>query len=101
MLASGNDGVAVVRQAWPLAQRIAAAALVFLGLGFLVYATAGSNEEGRLMGAGSTLVEPILQSVSTAYQGYIAADRVNPATREGQSSDWTGSVSALDYDPVG
>ncbi|UXN75033.1 substrate-binding domain-containing protein [Devosia sp. A8/3-2] len=101
MLASGNDGVAVVRQPWSLGRRIAIAAITFVGLGFLVFATAGSNAEGRLMGAGSTLVQPILQSVSTAYQGYIAADRVNPATREGQSSDWAGSVSALDYDPVG
>lgn len=101
MLASGNDGVAVVRKPWSLGRRIAVAAVTFVGLGFLVFATAGSNQEGRLMGAGSTLVQPILQSVSTAYQGYIAADRVNPNTREGQSSDWTGSVSALDYDPVG
>lgn len=101
MLASGNDGITVVRQPWPLWRQIVVGALFFLGLGFLVYATAGSNEQGRLMGAGSTLVLPILQGVSTAYQGYLAADRVNPATREGQSSDWTGSVSALDYDPVG
>jgi phosphate transport system substrate-binding protein len=101
MLASGNDGLAVVRQPWPLGRRIAVAAVTFVALGFLVFATAGSNQEGRLMGAGSTLVQPILLSVSTAYQGYIAADRADPNTHEGQSSDWTGGASALDYDPVG
>jgi phosphate transport system substrate-binding protein len=101
MLTSGNDGLGVVRQPWSLAQRIAVAAVTFLGLGFLVFATAGSNQEGRLTGAGSTLVQPILQSVSTAYQGYLAADRTDLNTHQGQSSDWTGGTSALDYDPVG
>lgn len=101
MLASGENGLAVVRQPWPLGRRIVAAAVTFIVLGFLVFASAGSNQEGRLMGAGSTLVHPILQSVSTAYQGYIAADRIDPNKQEGQGSDWTGSVSALDYDPVG
>jgi phosphate transport system substrate-binding protein len=101
MLGSGDDGIGVVQQPWPLWQRIGVAAVTFVILGFLIFATAGSNQEGRLMGAGSTLVQPILQSVSTAYQGYIAADRIDPNARTGQSADWTGSASALDYDPVG
>ncbi|MGL6208936.1 MAG: phosphate ABC transporter substrate-binding protein PstS [Paracoccaceae bacterium] len=101
MLASQDDGVTVVTQPWSLGRRIAVASIVFLGIGFLVFATAGANEEGRVAGAGSTLVNPILQRVSTSYQGYLAADRVDPAAQTGGSGDWTAGATALDYDPVG
>lgn len=101
MLASGSDGVEIVTRQWGLGRRIATSALAFLGIGFLVFAVAGSNDEGRLVGAGSTLADPILQRVSTAYQGYLAADRIDVTTRQGESNDWTAASSALDYDPVG
>jgi len=101
MLASRDDGGSVPQKPWGLWRRIAVASVMFLGLGFLVFATAGSNQEGRLAGAGSTLVNPILQRVSTSYQGYLAADRVDVARQEGSSGDWTGGAAALDYDPVG
>jgi len=79
MLTSQDDGRSVLRKPWGLGRRIAVASAMFLGLGFLVFATAGANEEGRLTGAGSTFVNPILQRVSTSYQSYLAADRVNMA----------------------
>jgi phosphate transport system substrate-binding protein len=101
MLVSQDDGRSVLQKPWGLGRRIAVASVMFLGLGFLVFATAGANEEGRLAGAGSTLVNPILQRVSTSYQGYLAADRVDVARQEGSSGDWTAGASALDYDPVG
>lgn len=101
MLAKGMDGISVVTRPWSLGRRIATAALVFLALGFLIAAVAGSNGEGRIAGAGSTLVDPILQRVSSAWQGYLAADRVDVTAREGTSTDWTAGASALDYDPVG
>ncbi|WP_295043110.1 phosphate ABC transporter substrate-binding protein PstS [uncultured Paracoccus sp.] len=101
MLASGSDGVEVVTPKWSLGRRIAASALAVLGIGFLIFAVAGSNVEGRLVGAGSTLVDPILQKVSTAYQGYLVADRVDVVAQEGESNDWVGGSGALDYDPVG
>lgn len=101
MLASQDNEISVIRQPWSIGRRIAVASATFLAIGFLVFATAGGNEEGRLSGAGSTLVNPILQRVSTAYQGYLAADRVDPARQEGASSDWSAAASALDYDPVG
>lgn len=96
-----SEGFNVVGKPWSLGRRIATAAVVFVGIGFLVFAVAGSNTEGRLAGAGSTLADPILQRVSTSYQGYLAADRVDVARQDGQSGDWTGGASALDYDPVG
>jgi phosphate transport system substrate-binding protein len=101
MLASESDGFSIVAKPWSIGRRFAVASVLFLGIGFLVFATAGTNEAGRLSGAGSTLVNPILQRVSTAYQGYLAADQVDVARQEGQSGDWTGAASALDYDPVG
>lgn len=101
MLTSQDDGRSVLRKPWGLGRRIAVASAMFLGLGFLVFATAGANEEGRLAGAGSTFVNPILQRVSTSYQSYLAADRVNMARHEGRSGDWTAGANALDYDPVG
>ncbi|MGL4238576.1 phosphate ABC transporter substrate-binding protein PstS [Tabrizicola sp.] len=101
MLASQDDGVAVVAQPWSIGRRFAVASIMFLGIGLLVFATAGTNEEGRVSGAGSTLVNPILQRVSTSYQSYLAADRVDVVSQEGQSGDWTAGATALDYDPVG
>ena len=101
MHAEDSDGFTIVKKPWSLGRRVATAAVAFLSLGFLVFAVAGSNAEGRLAGAGSTLVNPILQKVSTSYQGYLAADRVDPIRQEGRSGDWTGGASALDYDPVG
>ena len=101
MLASPDDGGSVQQKPWSLGRRIAVALVMFLGLGFLVFATAGANQEGRLAGAGSTLVNPILQLVSTSYQGYLAADRVDVARQEGSSGDWIAGATALDYDPVG
>lgn len=101
MLASGSDGVEVITEKWSLGRRIAASALAVLGIGFLIFAVAGSNVEGRLVGAGSTLVNPILQRVSTAYQGYLVADRVDVVTQQGESNDWVAGSGALDYDPVG
>lgn len=101
MFASGDDGVSVVSKPWGLGRRFLTAALMFITLGFIVFAVAGSNAEGRVAGAGSTLVDPILQRVSTAYQGYLAADRVDLTAQTGESGDWTGGAGALDYDPVG
>lgn len=101
MLASEMDGMSVVGKPWSIGRRVAVAALAFSAIGFLVFAVAGSNGEGRVAGAGSTLVNPILQRVSTSYQGYLAADRVDVIRQEGQSGDWTAGASALDYDPVG
>lgn len=101
MRATDSDGFTVIGKPWSLGRRIAAAAVAFVGIGFLVFAVAGSNPEGRLAGAGSTLANPILQRVSTSYQGYLAADRIDMTRQEGQSGDWTGGASALDYDPVG
>ncbi len=101
MLTSQEDGVAVLTQPWSIGRRISVAAIAFLGLGFLVFATAGANVEGRVAGAGSTLVNPILQRVSTTYQGYLAADRVDVVQQTGSSDDWSAGASALDYDPVG
>ena len=48
MLTSQDDGRSVLRKPWGLGRRIAVASAMFLGLGFLVFATAGANEEGRL-----------------------------------------------------
>lgn len=101
MLASGSDGTNIVNKQWSLGRRIAISAVGILGIGFLIFAVAGGNAEGRLQGAGSTLVNPILQRVSTSYQGYLAADRVDPLTQTGESGDWTAGAGALDYDPVG
>lgn len=101
MRAADSDGFNVIGKPWTLGRRIATAAVAFVGIGFLVFAVAGTNTEGRLAGAGSTLANPILQRVSTSYQGYLAADRVDVIRQEGQSGDWTGGASALDYDPVG
>lgn len=101
MLTSGSDGVEVVRKPWSLGRRIATAAVTFLAIGALVFLVAGANTEGRLAGAGSTFVNPVLQRVSTAYQGYLAADRIDVATQQGESGDWTAGATALDYDPVG
>lgn len=96
-----DSGIAVIAQPWSLGRRIAVAAVTFLGIGLVVFASVGSNTEGRLSGAGSTLVNPILQRVSTAYQGYLAADRVDVGAQSGTSNDWTAGATALDYDPVG
>lgn len=78
---------------------MAAAALIVIG--FLVFAAAGGSGTGRIAGAGSTFVDPILQHASTAYQGYLAADRIDVAEQSGQSSDWVGDTSAIEYDPIG
>lgn len=101
MLTSASDGAHVVGKPWSLGRRIATATIAFLVIGALVFLMAGANTEGRLSGAGSTFVNPILQRVSTAYQGYLAADRVDLARQEGASGDWTAGATALDYDPVG
>ncbi|SMO80486.1 phosphate ABC transporter substrate-binding protein PstS [Paracoccus laeviglucosivorans] len=101
MLALRPDGVEVVAKPWGLGRRIATSALAFIAIGFIVFAAAGSSDEGRLEGAGSTLANPILQRVSTSYQSYLAADRVDLATQQGQSGDWVAGTGALDYDPIG
>ena len=77
-----------------LAGRIIIASGVFLVIGFLVFAAAGGSETGRVAGAGSTFVDPILQHASTAYQGYLAADRIDVKRQEGQSQDWVADNSA-------
>lgn len=101
MLSLRPDGVEVVPKPWGLGRRIATSALAFIAIGFIAFAAAGSSDEGRLEGAGSTLANPILQRVSTSYQGYLAADRVDLSTQQGQSGDWVAGPGALDYDPVG
>ncbi len=101
MLTPASDETYVVRKPWSLGRRITTAAVAFLGIGSLIFLVAGTNTEGRLAGAGSTFVNPLLQHVSTAYQGYLAADRVDPIRQEGSSGDWTAGATALDYDPIG
>lgn len=101
MLEHEDTGVSVITKPWSIERRIAVAAIVFLGIGLVVFGAGSSNTEGRMSGAGSTLVNPILQHVSTAYQSYLAADRVDVARQQGTSNDWSAGATALDYDPVG
>jgi phosphate transport system substrate-binding protein len=101
MLGSGDHGISVVSKPWGLGRRIIVASLTFLAMGALLFATAGVNTEGRVAGAGSTLVNPVLQRVSTSYQGYRAADRINLQSQQGESVDWVAGDGAIDYDPVG
>jgi phosphate transport system substrate-binding protein len=104
MLGSRDEGLPVVpaSAARPsIARRIVIGAAVVLGLGALIFAAAGGGETGRVAGAGSTFVNPILQRASNAYRGYLAADRVDVAEQSGASGDWVGDASGIDYDPVG
>ncbi|NJO37049.1 MAG: hypothetical protein HC871_04770 [Rhizobiales bacterium] len=90
--------MSVTSRPWSLGRRIVVAALTFGAIGALLFATAGVNDQGRLAGAGSTLVNPVLQRVSTSYQSYRAADRIDPGSQKGESGDWVADAGALDYD---
>ncbi len=101
MLRSQHEGISVVRQPWSLSRRIVAASLTAIVIGALLFVAAGLNTEGRIAGAGSTLVNPVLQRVSTAYQSYRAADRIDLKNQQGESADWVAGADVIDYDPVG
>jgi phosphate transport system substrate-binding protein len=101
MLASNEGGVPVVREPMTLTRRIVIASGVFLLIGALIFAAAGGGEQGRVAGAGSTFAAPIIERASTAYQSYLAADRVDVTAQAGTSVDWVGAATAIDYDPVG
>lgn len=101
MLSSQPDGLPVVGKDWSLTRRIAVGCGAILLLGALLFAVAGGNETSRVAGAGSTFADPMIQHASTAFQGYVAADRVDVARQEGKGTDWVADSYAIDYDPVG
>ena len=101
MLGRLDDGIPVIRQPWRLSLRIIVASLTLLAIGALLFLTSGVNTHGRIAGAGSTLVNPVLQRVSTAYQSYRAADRIDLDSQLGDGIDWIAGAGAVDYDPVG
>lgn len=101
MLSSQQDGLPVVTKGWSLGRRIAVGCGAILLIGALMFAVAGGDETSRVAGAGSTFVDPMIQRASTAFQGYVAADRVDVARQEGKGTDWVADTYAVDYEPVG
>lgn len=101
VFSADQGGLPVIAKPPSLARRILLGAAMVLGVGGLIFAAAGGGEDGRLSGAGSTFVSPMMQRASTAFQSYRAADRVDAARQEGQGADWSANAAGVDYDPVG
>lgn len=90
MLTASPEGVPVLEPRDVVRRRL----VMTLGVALLVATIAllmvGSGSNDRVVGSGSTLVQPLVEQLASAYQQQRAGD-----------GDWVGDSASIDYEPVG
>ncbi len=99
MLEGTDGGVPILQSASARRRRLVMPMLVVLVAGILVMLMAGRGQQSRIIGAGSTLAQPLIERSAGAFANAQNAD--NPDRARSTGSDWVVDGSGVEYEPVG
>jgi phosphate transport system substrate-binding protein len=99
VLGSADDGVPVLRTRSARLRRILMPLLILIVVGLVALLLAGRGQQTQIIGAGSTLAQPLIERSAAAFRSVQAADNPSRAGRTG--NDWVLDGSGIQYEPVG
>jgi phosphate transport system substrate-binding protein len=99
VLGSPDDGVPVLRTRNARLRRVVMPLLVVIVVGIVALLLAGRGQQTQIIGAGSTLAQPLIERSAAAFRSVQSAD--NPARTAQTGNDWVLDGSGLQYEPVG
>lgn len=99
MLGSPDNGVPVLKTAEARRRRVVMPLLIACVIGVLALLLAGSGSQSKVVGAGSTLAQPLIESSAAQFRNAASAD--NPDRPALTGGDWALDGSGIDYEPVG
>jgi phosphate transport system substrate-binding protein len=99
VLGSPDSGVPVLRTRSARLRRVAMPLLVVIVIGIVALLLAGRGQQTQIIGAGSTLAQPLIERSAAAFRSVQAAD--NPSRTAQTGNDWVLDGSGIQYEPVG
>lgn len=99
MLSSPDDGVPVLRTRSARLRSIVMPLLVLSVVGVVALSMAGRGQQTQIIGAGSTLAQPLIERSAVAFRSAQTAD--DPSRPAQTGNDWVLSGSGIEYEPVG
>jgi phosphate transport system substrate-binding protein len=99
VLGSAEDGVPVLRTRSARLRSILMPLLILIVVGLVALLLAGRGQQTQIIGAGSTLAQPLIERSAAAFRSVQAAD--NPSRAAQTGNDWVLDGSGIQYEPVG
>ncbi len=99
MLEGTDRGVPVLLSAAARRRRVVMPLLVLSVIGVVAVLLAGRGQQSQLIGAGSTLAQPLIERSARAFADAANADDPDRAGATG--SDWVVDGTGIAYEPVG
>lgn len=99
MLAIPDDGVPVLRSRSARWRRIVIPLLVAVIVAAVALLLAGRGGQSQIVGAGSTLAQPLIERSATSFRDAQNAD--DPERPERTGDDWVVDGGGIAYEPVG
>lgn len=99
MLGSVDDGVPVLDTKSGRRRRLLMPLFVAIIVGIIAVIMVNSGRQTEVIGAGSTLAQPLIVQSATAFRNAQAADNPDRPTQTG--NDWVLSGQGISYEPVG
>ena len=99
MLTTSQDGVPILEPRSVVRRRFILSLGFFASLGVLLALLLSSGSDDRIVGSGSTLIQPVIEKASLDYQARLNAD--DPDRPDATGGDWVSTSRGLDYEPVG
>jgi phosphate transport system substrate-binding protein len=99
VLGSAEEGVPVLRTRSARLRRILMPLLIVIVVGVVALLLAGRGQQTQIIGAGSTLAQPLVERSAAAFRSVQAADDPSRAAQTG--NDWVLDGSGIQYEPVG
>lgn len=90
MLTSSPEGVPVLESENVVRRRFVMALGTVAVVGAIALLLAGQGSADRIVGSGSTFVQPLIEKTSVSFQDARSGDR-----------DWVSGSAGVDYEPVG
>lgn len=99
MLGSSDDGVPVLRTRGALWRRVLMPLLIVVLVGIVALLLAGRGQQTQIIGAGSTLAQPLIERSAAEFRNVQTAD--DPSRTAQTGNDWVLDGSGVQYEPVG
>jgi phosphate transport system substrate-binding protein len=99
VLGSPEDGVPVLRTRSARRRRVLMPLLIVILVGIVALLLAGRGQQTQIIGAGSTLAQPLIERSAAAFRSVQVAD--DPSRTAQTGNDWVLDGSGIQYEPVG
>lgn len=101
MLGTAHSGIPVLHESGDRRRRYVVRVVALVALGLVIGLITGfrSGADTRVLGAGSTAAQPLVEGAAVRYRNARSAD--NPALPDRTGGDWSMDGSGVDYEPIG